>query len=175
MASIEINGSVEMAAAADPEELTAKKKSKIPLIVGMVLAIVGGGAGFFAVKSGVIGGATEGDEEHAAEPDVALESATAISFVPLDPLVISLPASGGRTHLRFTAQLEVAPEYALEVESVKPRIVDVLNSYLRAVRIDELEDPTTLIKLRGQMLRRVQIVTGEGRVRDLLIMEFVLN
>jgi flagellar FliL protein len=101
--------------------------------------------------------------------------ADALVFVPLDPLVISLPGNGGRVHLRFTAQLEVAPEYALEVEAVKPRIVDVLNSYLRAVRVAELEDPAILIKLRGQMLRRVQIVTGEGRVRDLLIMEFVLN
>jgi len=32
-----------------------------------------------------------------------------------------------------------------------------------------------LLRLRSQMLRRVQVVTGEGRVRDLLIMEFVLN
>jgi flagellar FliL protein len=29
--------------------------------------------------------------------------------------------------------------------------------------------------LRAQMLRRVQIVAGEGRIRDLLIMEFVLS
>ena len=32
-----------------------------------------------------------------------------------------------------------------------------------------------LVRLRAQMLRRVQMVTGEGRVRDLLITEFVLN
>jgi flagellar FliL protein len=98
-----------------------------------------------------------------------------ISFVALDPLIISLSSDGGRTHLRFSAQLEVAPEFATEVEMVKPRIVDVLNSYLRAVKIEELDDPTSLMKLRSQMLRRVQIVTGEGRIKDLLIMEFVLN
>jgi flagellar FliL protein len=32
-----------------------------------------------------------------------------------------------------------------------------------------------LTRLRGQMLRRVQIVVGKDRVRDLLIMDFVLN
>jgi flagellar FliL protein len=31
------------------------------------------------------------------------------------------------------------------------------------------------MRLRGQMLRRVQAVVGEGRVNDLLVMEFVLD
>jgi len=58
---------------------------------------------------------------------------------------------------------------------LKPRIVDVLNGYLRAVTFAEMADPNALARLRGQMLRRIQVVTGEGRVKDLLIMEFVLN
>ncbi len=53
--------------------------------------------------------------------------------------------------------------------------MDILNGYLRAVDVRDLEDPSALIRLRAQMLRRIQIVTGEGRVKDLLIMEFVLN
>lgn len=163
-----------MTAVADADEVQPVKKSKLPLIIGIVLAIGGGGGGFFAVKSGLIGGSTD---HGTTEPtrDEPTEMLPEISFVALDPLVISLPGSGGRTHLRFAAQLEVAPEFTAEVENVKPRIADVLNGYLRAVEIAELEDPSALIRLRGQMLRRVQIVTGEGRVRDLLIMEFVLN
>ena len=39
----------------------------------------------------------------------------------------------------------------------------------------ELEDPAALVRIRAHLLRRIQIVTGEGRVRDLLISEFVLN
>ena len=62
-----------------------------------------------------------------------------------------------------------------EVTLLLPRVLDVLNGYLRAVDVRELESPSALIKLRAQMLRRVQLVTGEGQVRDLLIMEFVLN
>ena len=77
--------------------------------------------------------------------------------------------------MRFVAQLEVPPNYVAEVESVKPRIIDMMNGYLRAVEIAELEDPTALMRLRGQILRRVQVVTGEGRVNDLLIMEFVVS
>ena len=39
----------------------------------------------------------------------------------------------------------------------------------------DIEDPAALARLRAQMLRRIQVVTGEGQVRDLLITEFVLN
>jgi flagellar FliL protein len=56
-----------------------------------------------------------------------------------------------------------------------PRVIDVLNGYLRAVEPGDFDDPAILGRLRAQMLRRVQIVTGTERVRDLLIMEFVLN
>jgi flagellar FliL protein len=62
-----------------------------------------------------------------------------------------------------------------EVTLLLPRIMDVLNGYLRAIDITQLEDPAALIRIRAHMLRRIQIVTGEGRVRDLLITEFVLN
>ena len=56
-----------------------------------------------------------------------------------------------------------------------PRIVDVMNGYLRAMDKAVLEDPAGLVRMRAQILRRIQIVTGEGRVRDLLVTEFVLN
>ncbi|WP_373636859.1 flagellar basal body-associated protein FliL [Yoonia sp. BS5-3] len=164
-----------MSTPADSPDPAPKKGSKMPLIIGLVLALVGGGGGFFAVQSGLIGG-SESVEEVADEHNTgSVEPPEALAFVAIDPLVISLPSSGGRDHLRFAAQLEVTPDYVAEVEAIKPRIVDVLNGYLRAVELSELEDPTALIKLRSHMLRRVQVVAGEGRIKDLLIMEFVLS
>ena len=88
---------------------------------------------------------------------------------------ISLGKVSDNHHLRFTAQLEVNKTKVEEVTALAPRILDVLNGYLRAVEIAELEDPDALVRLRSQMLRRIQIVTGEGRVRDLLVTEFVLD
>jgi len=61
------------------------------------------------------------------------------------------------------------------VQALMPRIMDVLNIYLRALDPPELEEPAALLRLRAQMLRRVQIVTGPGLVNDLLIIEFVFN
>jgi flagellar FliL protein len=164
---------------ADPNDIASSKTSKLPLLIGLILAIAGGGGGFFAVKTGVIGSTAASDTGDTGRGEQTSETYTDdsidIAFVALDPLVISLPGSNGRVLLRFAAQLEVSAAHTAEVEAIKPRIVDVLNEYLRAVDLEELEDPTALMRLRGQMLRRIQIVTGEDRVRDLLIMEFVLN
>ena len=56
-----------------------------------------------------------------------------------------------------------------------PRVIDVLNGYLRAVEPSILSAPDALTRLRAQMLRRVRMVVGEDRVNDLLVMEFVLT
>jgi flagellar protein FliL len=95
--------------------------------------------------------------------------------VPIEPVIVSLGAGGEGKHLRFRAQLEVTSAHTAEVTLLLPRILDVLNSYLRALDPRELQDPAALLRVRAQLLRRIQMVTGEGRVRDLLVSEFVMN
>jgi flagellar protein FliL len=148
-----------------------RKRSKRPLMIGALLALVLGGAGFYATWSGLVLG---GDAGH-ADSDVAPGPLQGIAFVPLDTMVVSLGADSGSEHLRFTAQVEVVDGAVADVTLLKPRILDVLNSYLRAIDTASIEDPQAMARLRAQMLRRVQVVTGDGRVRDLLITEFVLN
>lgn len=161
-----------MASADVVGEETEKKRSKLPLLLGVVLALVLGGGGFYATWSGMIlGGDAHGEEKHEGDPGPL----TGIAFVPLETMVISLAPDSGSRHLRFTAQVEVVDSAVADVTLLAPRILDVLNSYLRAIDTAAIEDPSAMAKLRSQMLRRVQIVTGEGRVRDLLITEFVLN
>ncbi len=163
---------------ADPQESTEEtptKKSKLPLILGLVLALAGGGGGFYAVQSGLL----FADESHAKAEDDKMPAEgfdmADVAFVPIDPLVVSLGQGSNRSHLRFRAQLEVRAVYKEEIEKVMPRVVDVLNGYLRALETADLESSSILVRLRAQMLRRVQIVTGASKVNDLLIMEFVLN
>lgn len=133
------------------------------------LALLLGGGGFYAAYSGLL--PLPGGGEHAE----AAEDLPLLAFVPIDPVVVSLGQGAANRHLRFRAQLEVNQPYAAEVTALLPRILDVLNGYLRAVDARTLEEPTALIRIRAQLLRRIQMVTGEGRVRDLLIAEFVLN
>lgn len=150
------------------------KKSKMPLILGVVLALVGGGGGFYATWSGMILGG--GDQKDAEVHEEEVEDPFGdIAFVAVEPMIISVDAVPQSRLLRFRAQLEVPKSYEEDVTLVLPRVVDVLNSYLRALEVADLEDQAALTRLRAQMLRRVKVVTGQDRVNDLLIMEFVLT
>lgn len=153
--------------------LEAEKSSKMPLILGIVAALAGGGGGFYAAFSGMILAPESPKAE--VEMDDLPSSIPDIAFVQVEPMTISIsPASQGR-QLRFRAQLEVPTPYAADVEKLLPRVIDVMNGYLRAVELSDIESAAALTRLRAQLLRRVQIVAGPGRVNDLLIMEFVLN
>lgn len=161
-----------MADAATVETESEPKSSKMPLILGLALLLLGGGGGFYATWSGLILGSESADVE-VEKPKS--EEGPAIKFVPIEPITVSLPQSSAQKHLRFRAELEVASKYASEVETLLPRVIDVLNSYLRAIEVSDIQNPSALTRLRAQMLRRVQVVAGPGRINDLLIMEFVLN
>ena len=190
--------------AADPEETSAKSGKK-SLILAILLALVGGAGGFYFVSSGLIpigrnSGETghmnsdsqAGEHEaasgqphgemsaHSDQAAVGVHKETPIAhgetvFVEVDPITISLNDSQAAQHLRFRAQLEVSTDFKNEVKASLPRVTDVMNSYLRALELRDLTGPMALVRLRSQMLRRVQVVIGKGRVRDLLVMEFVLN
>lgn len=153
---------------AETEEKPASGRRRLLLILAVVF-LMAAGAGVFIARLGVLPFA-------APSPDAAPSPAgPEIAFVPIDPLLISLGSRPGARHLRFEAQLEVPRGSEREVTTVMPRIVDVLNGYLRAVDMAQLERPSALVRLRAQMLRRVQMVAGPENVTDLLIMEFVLN
>ena len=177
----------DMNASVESEQPVAKP-SKKGLIIGVVLALAGAGGGFYVTYSGIakslLGGGdshvTPGGDSHAqpndhGAPEAISHTGTDSSFVPLEAITISLGSRSQSRHLRFSAQLEVSSNHAAEVQRLMPRIMDVLNIYLRALDPHELEEPAALLRLRAQMLRRVQIVTGPGFVNDLLVMEFVLN
>ena len=93
----------------------------------------------------------------------------------LRELIISLGPNSQAKHLKLVMTIEVTNEAEEQVAALAPRIRDVLNTFLRAVDERDFEVPRAMARLRGQMLRRVQLVTPPGAVRDLLIQDFVLN
>lgn len=172
-----------------------KKKFKLILVASFAALLLGGGA-FYAVTAGLIdgllpGGAGHGDQatiqaddSHSAygahtdarsgQGDRASASGPA-TFVMLEPLIISLGPESRSKHLKVTLAIDASPGRGPEIRNVMPRVVDILQGFLRAVDEREFEIPRSMDRLRAQMLRRVQLVTPTGSVQDLLIQEFVLN
>ena len=167
------------------DEPVRKGKSKL-LLVAAVLALGAGGGGFYAVYSGMLalpflGGGEGGHETAAAGPggEAGGHAEAADPFEPgayihLEPLIVTMGPQSESKHLKITLAIEVEPGREAEVEAVKPRVIDILNGFLRAVDEREFELPRSMERLRAQMLRRIELVTPKGAVRDLLIQEFVL-
>ncbi|ETX15014.1 flagellar basal body protein FliL [Roseivivax halodurans JCM 10272] len=185
---------------ATAEAEAPRKASKMPLILGLVLALAGGGGGYFAVSSGMLlsggdggqkAGETHGSDGHdtpakddghatdAGHGDAHAGSGPVtlgeFAFVELPPLVISMIPGAQTTHLRFRATLEVPAQYAEEVSAMTPRVLDAMNGYLRALSASDIEARDALLVIRAQLTRRVQLVLGREKMRDLLVLEFVLT
>lgn len=160
---------------ADTAETTAeappKKKILVPIIVGIVGALCLGGGAFYAVYSGLV----LSNDPKPAEQASTLDRRPLPIYMPIEQLTLSLATPSGAQHLRLSAHIEIANNRLAEAEAYRPRFLSVMNTYLRAVEPRDLQDPAALIRLRAQILRRLQMVAGEDLVEDFLITEFILN
>lgn len=152
-----------------------EKNGKKGFFIALILALIAGGAGFFVTFSGLIPLGEENQDHTTEQEDMVLKAVGNAVYVPLDPLIVNIRSSSKYQLLRFVGQLEVKPEHFSDIVQLKPRIMDVMNTYLNALEAARFEDPIALIKLRSQILRRLQIITGKNRIEDLLIMEFILQ
>jgi flagellar FliL protein len=162
-----------MSELAEPEDAAAKKSSRkgklLPILLGLAGAISLGGGAFYAVYSGLV---LAPNLDHATAPTHVTQD---FKFVPIDVITISLPPQSGARFLRFAGQVEVTESSLEAMMHMQPRFIDLINTYLHAVDIDDLREPAALIRLRAQVLRRLQMIAGDGHVRDFLITEFILD
>ncbi|WGH80167.1 flagellar basal body-associated FliL family protein [Jannaschia ovalis] len=158
----------------DSEDDGPKRGGKLKWILVGVGVLAAGGGGFYTAFSGALDAILPGAEsaesalEEAAEP-------LALAFLPLDPITVTVGGPETLRNLRFRAQLQVSATGMERAETVRPRIADIATTYLRAVPMEVLESPTALLRVRAQLLRRVQLLAGPGTVEDLLVSEFVIN
>ncbi|MEO0681542.1 MAG: flagellar basal body-associated FliL family protein [Pseudomonadota bacterium] len=158
----------------DGGEGGAKRGGMLPLLAGLGALLLLGGGGFYATYSGLLalpfgGGSTPPEEVAYAAP---MEMP---SFVPIEQLTVSLGPEANAKFLRLSAALEVEPGSESDVRTLMPRILDVMNTYLQALDETDVERGAAMSRMRSHLLRRIRIVTGEGRVRDLLVTEFILQ
>jgi flagellar FliL protein len=98
-------------------------------------------------------------------------------FVDVPEMSLTLPNEGQPKQLRIKLSLELGRSAAglPAPEQVMPRIYDSLLTYLRTAHEDELSGSLALDRLRGDLLRRLDLVLGDGTVRDVLITNLVIG
>jgi flagellar FliL protein len=99
------------------------------------------------------------------------------TFVDVPEIVANLNTAGRRqTFVRAKARFEVArPQDAALVQASMPRLLDMLATYLRETRPEELRSSVGLQRLRDEIIARANVATRPGVVTDILFVELVFQ
>ncbi|WP_238384358.1 flagellar basal body-associated FliL family protein [Teichococcus vastitatis] len=90
-------------------------------------------------------------------------------------MTVTLPNAGRPRQLRLKLAVEVQGDpAAAQPDLMSPRVYDSLVLYLRTLRDGEMDGALAMERLRGDLHRRLEMVLGAGRVRDVLITGFVV-
>jgi len=154
------------------KKLLGNKKLLMTAVAGLVLLLGGGGAGlYFFVFSAP---KTTADGKTA---DATPVTPPQVAFYDVPDIITNLQsADGNPTYLKLSTSLELdnADEKA-GLAVVMPRVVDQFQSYLRELRIDDLKGSAGVIRLKEELLRRINVAAAPYHVRDVLLKEMIIQ
>ena len=153
-----------------------RAKSRLPLIVvaAVVVGLIAGGAGayFAGLLDPFLGGG-----ETAAKDGHDQAAAPVTSYFSLPDLMVSLNTGRSRPiFLKLRVTLEIPAETtAARIQEAMPRIVDYSQTYLRELRPEELHGSAGSVRLREELLRRIQAAVAPSPINDVLFSELLMQ
>ena len=159
----------------EPKGKSKKKLIIMILLPLLVLGAVAGGLVFMGIVKLPGGGDAHAEETH-AEPEKHAEP-KALVFFEVPDMLVNLSSTGKRTnYLKIRVSLELAKaEDAAILQERAPRLIDNFQSYLRELRISDLQGSAGLARLREELLRRVNAAVEPVKVRDVLFREMLVQ
>lgn len=175
----------EAEAGAEPAKKGGGKKKLLLFIILPILLVVGGGAAayFSGILDSVLKPSGEGESKEArpAQPAAGGEKRAgevqASVFYDLPEMLVNLNSNGRKQSflkIRVSLELENALDVS-KVEQVMPRIVDNFQVYLRELRIEDLQGSAGMLRLREELLTRVNASVRPAKVNDVLFKEMLVQ
>lgn len=155
-------------------KLFANKKLLIIAGAALVL-IIGGGAGafFFLGGSKEVPKPTQTAQNLPPLPAVPPQ----VAFYDMPDIVVNIQtADSSQAFLKLSVALEL--DSAAEkpgIQAYMPRVVDQFQSYLRELRLDDLKGSAGVLRLKEELLRRINAVVAPYRVHDVLLKEMIVQ
>lgn len=158
-------------------------KKLILFVVLPLLLLGGGGTGLYVsgLLDGVLGKeAAVEDDAHGdagAHDEGHDEAAGPGFFYEMPEMIVNLDPSNRRARfLKLTIALELNEEHdALAIEAVLPRVTDHFQTYLRELRVSDLQGSAGVYRLRQELLARVQAAAEDVEIRDVLFKEILIQ
>ncbi len=159
------------------QKKTSGKKIIIIAVVAILVLALGGGVAYFFL-SGDDDSENTTDLEHGGqESDLADQESSELLFLALEPMLVNLDTAGGKPkYLKITIELEVDKQESLDDLTKKmPRIIDQFQTYLRQLRIEDLNGSAGMFRLKEELLIKVNDAVYPTRVNDVLFKEMLVN
>ena len=154
-----------------------KLPRKLQLIVGAGLLVVlgGGGAAYYFLAPTP----KTADEAALASVQTAapnLPPAQAVFFDIPDIIVNIQTPDAAPAYLKLSVSLELdKPEAKAAIEPVLPRIIDQFQTYLRELRVEDIRGSAGVMRLKEELLRRVNLAVAPTPVHDVLLKEMIVQ
>jgi flagellar FliL protein len=159
--------------AANPAGKGGKKKLLILAGIPVLLLLVGGGLWFTGILPHMLG--MENHEEKAA----AVEAAKPVppSYVDIPEMVANLNNANHKpSYVKLAARVEVPkPEDVEKVRASLPRLQDMMQTYLREMRPEELRGSAGTYRLREELLIRANAAVAPAKVSDVLFTQMLIQ
>lgn len=157
------------------KKLLSNKKMTIAAAAGALVLVLGGGAGAYLFLSGGKDDAARHDKIAHAEPAPIVPPK--VAFYDMPDVVVNIQSQDGSpAYLKLSVALEL--QSADEVPGLKalmPRVVDQFQGYLRELRVDDLRGSQSVMRLKEELLRRVNAAAAPYRVHDVLLKEMIVQ
>ena len=114
-----------------------------------------------------------GEDKHAAEA-----AAKPPSYVDVPEIMVNLVGLPGERvqYLKVKIVLEVKEERQVEaIKPTMPRLTDIFQTYLRELRVSDLNGSAGLFRLKEELTRRVNTVISPSQVNAVLFKEIVIQ
>ena len=158
----------------EPEDKSGSKKFIV--IASLVLVLLGGG-GVAAYMSGMLDGML--DEFLASDAPATAEAPPPVPtvFHQLPTMLANLAGERGQPRfLKFTVSLELTDPSAIpRLRQLEPRIIDVLQTHFRELRMDDLRDSRGIPILRGELLARINLAIHPAEITNVLLKEILIQ
>ena len=140
----------------------------------IVLLLGGGSAAYF------MGMFDASSEEHAnaeGESGDHGEGENHAVFYEIPEILVNLNGSGKKeTYLKIRIALELENEKTqLDLEPLMPRVIDNFQVFLREMRVEDLSGSAGMVRLKEELLQRINLSVQPLKVRDVLFKEMLIQ
>jgi flagellar protein FliL len=154
-------------------KILGKLKSKKALMIAIPVLLVvlgGGGAGaYLFLFNNSVTQEAKAEEVPLTPPKVA--------FSDMQDILVNIQSNDGTpAYLKLGVSLELEDEaQKTALEPLMPRITDQFQAYLRELRLDDLKGSAGVLRLKEELLRRVNVAAAPYKVRDVLLKEMIIQ